>query len=42
MTTQAIQLLPEAQYTGAALAKHTESEVARWKTVAAKANLSMD
>lgn len=42
MTTQAIQMLPEAQYMGAALAKHTESEVARWKAVAAKANLSMD
>jgi tripartite-type tricarboxylate transporter receptor subunit TctC len=42
MTSQAIQLLPEALYTGASLAKHTESEVARWKAVASKANLSMD
>jgi len=42
MAQQAIQLLPTAQYTGAALAKHTEAEVARWKEVAAKANISLD
>jgi tripartite-type tricarboxylate transporter receptor subunit TctC len=42
MAEQAIQLLPAEQYTGAALGKHTESEVARWKTVAAKTNISLD
>ncbi|MEJ8855524.1 tripartite tricarboxylate transporter substrate binding protein BugD [Variovorax robiniae] len=42
MQEQAIQLLPADQYTGVALGKHTESEVARWKTVAAKANITLD
>ncbi|MDM0115150.1 tripartite tricarboxylate transporter substrate binding protein BugD [Variovorax sp. J22R133] len=42
MAEQAIQLLPAEQYTGAALGKHTESEVARWKVVAAKTNISLD
>ncbi len=42
MTEQAIQLLPAEQYTGAALGKHTESEVARWKVVAAKTNITLD
>ncbi|MEJ8849689.1 tripartite tricarboxylate transporter substrate binding protein BugD [Variovorax rhizosphaerae] len=42
MQEQAIQLLPADQYTGAALGKHTESEVARWKAVAAKANITLD
>ncbi|MDM0015574.1 tripartite tricarboxylate transporter substrate binding protein BugD [Variovorax sp. J22P168] len=42
MSEQAIQLLPAEQYTGAALGKHTESEVARWKVVAAKSNISLD
>ena len=42
MAEQAIQLLPTEQYTGAALAKHTENEVARWRAVAAKANISLD
>ena len=42
MAEQAIQLLSTEQYTGAALAKHTEAEVARWKDVAAKANISLD
>lgn len=42
MGEQAIQLLPPEQYTGAALGKHTESEVARWKVVASKANISLD
>lgn len=42
MAEQAIQLLPAEQYTGAALARHTQSEVARWKAVAAKANISLD
>lgn len=42
MAEQAIQLLPADQYTGAALGRHTESEVARWKAVAAKANISLD
>ena len=42
MAEQAIQLLSTAQSTGAALGKHTESEVARWKLVAAKSNISLD
>ncbi|MDM0066252.1 tripartite tricarboxylate transporter substrate binding protein BugD [Variovorax sp. J31P207] len=42
MAEQAIQMLPADQYTGAALGKHTESEVARWKSVAAKTNISLD
>ncbi|MDM0025413.1 tripartite tricarboxylate transporter substrate binding protein BugD [Variovorax saccharolyticus] len=42
MAEQAIQMLPAEQYTGAALGKHTESEVARWKSVAAKTNISLD
>jgi tripartite-type tricarboxylate transporter receptor subunit TctC len=42
MAEQAIQLLPPEQYTGAALAKHTQSEVARWKAVASKTNISLD
>lgn len=42
MAEQAIQMLPVDQYTGAALGRHTESEVARWKSVAAKANISLD
>jgi tripartite-type tricarboxylate transporter receptor subunit TctC len=42
MTEQAIQMLPPEQYTSAALAKHTESEVLRWRAVAAKSSLSLD
>lgn len=42
MAEQAIQMLPPEQYTGAALARHTESEVLRWRAVAAKTNLSLD
>ncbi|MFZ4288730.1 tripartite tricarboxylate transporter substrate binding protein BugD [Variovorax sp. HJSM1_2] len=42
MATQAIQMLPVAQYTGAALGQHTEAEVARWRAVAAKTNISLD
>lgn len=42
MASQAIQLLPEKDYLSSSLAKHTESEVARWKVVATKSNLSMD
>jgi len=42
MASQAIQLLPEKDYLGSSLAKHTELEVARWKVVATKSNLSMD
>jgi tripartite-type tricarboxylate transporter receptor subunit TctC len=42
MAGQAIQMLPPAQYTGQALARHTEAEVARWKSVAAKSNISLD
>jgi len=42
MVAQAIQLLPEKDYTGAALAQHTESEVARWRAVAAKSGLTLE
>lgn len=42
MASQAIQMLPAEQYTGAALGKHTEAEVARWKAVAAKTHISLD
>jgi tripartite-type tricarboxylate transporter receptor subunit TctC len=42
MAAQAIQMLPADQYTGAALAKHTEAEVARWRAVAARSGLSLD
>jgi len=42
MAGQAIQLLPNEQYTGAALGKHTEAEVARWRAVATKAAISLD
>lgn len=42
MSAQVIQMLPPAQYTGAALAKHTENEVTRWRAVAAKTNLALD
>ena len=42
MTEQAIQMLPTEQYTGAALGKHTEAEVLRWKAVAARTSISLD
>lgn len=42
LSAQAIQMLPLEQYTGAALGRHTEAEVTRWKAVAAKANISLD
>jgi tripartite-type tricarboxylate transporter receptor subunit TctC len=42
MAGQAIQMLPPEQYTGAALGRHTEAEVARWRAVAAKTNISLD
>ncbi|APW39673.1 3-carboxy-cis,cis-muconate cycloisomerase [Rhodoferax koreense] len=42
MAAQAIQMLPAQEYTGSALGKHTEAEVARWRAVAAKANISLD
>lgn len=42
MSAQAIQMLPPERYTASALAKHTAAEVERWKTVAAKANISLD
>lgn len=42
MAEQAIQMLPVQQYTGAALGKHTQAEVLRWKAVAAKTNISLD
>jgi tripartite-type tricarboxylate transporter receptor subunit TctC len=42
MAEQAIQMLPAEQYTGEALARHTESEVARWRMVAARSGLALD
>ncbi|MEY2953927.1 MAG: hypothetical protein RLZZ401_2014 [Pseudomonadota bacterium] len=42
MAEQAIQMLPPEQYTGAALAKHTEAEVLRWRVVAAKSGIALD
>ncbi|PLP98266.1 tripartite tricarboxylate transporter substrate binding protein BugD [Cupriavidus pauculus] len=39
---QAIQMLPPEQYTASALGKHTAAEVARWKVLATKANISLD
>ncbi|AGW92820.1 MULTISPECIES: tripartite tricarboxylate transporter substrate binding protein BugD [Cupriavidus] len=42
MSAQAIQMLPPERYTASALGKHTAAEVERWKTVAAKANISLD
>ncbi|GJG94725.1 tripartite tricarboxylate transporter substrate binding protein BugD [Cupriavidus pauculus] len=42
LTAQAIQMLPPEQYTASALGKHTAAEVARWKVLAAKANISLD
>nr|WP_315595394.1 tripartite tricarboxylate transporter substrate binding protein BugD [uncultured Cupriavidus sp.] len=42
LSAQAVQMLPPEQYTASALGKHTASEVARWKVVAAKANISLD
>lgn len=42
MSAQAIQMLPPERYTASALGKHTAAEVERWKSVAAKANISPD
>lgn len=42
LSAQAIQMLPADKYTASALGKHTEAEVARWKVLAAKANISLD
>lgn len=42
MVAQAIQLLPQKDYTSASLAQHTESEVARWRAVAAKSGLTLE
>lgn len=42
MAAQAIQMLPPDQYSASALGKHTASEVARWKGLAAKANITLD
>ncbi|MWL89425.1 MULTISPECIES: tripartite tricarboxylate transporter substrate binding protein BugD [unclassified Cupriavidus] len=42
LSAQAIQMLPADKYTASALGKHTETEVARWKVLAAKANISLD
>ncbi|MEJ5151588.1 tripartite tricarboxylate transporter substrate binding protein BugD [Comamonas sp. MYb396] len=42
LVSQAIQLLPPEQYSGQALGRHTEAEVARWKEVAAKTQIALD
>lgn len=42
LVSQAIQLLPPEQYSGQALGRHTEAEVARWKDVAAKTQMALD
>ncbi|WP_114972676.1 tripartite tricarboxylate transporter substrate-binding protein [Rhodoferax ferrireducens] len=42
MAEQAIQMLPPEKYSGAALAKLTETEVVRWRAVAAKSGLALD
>lgn len=42
LVSQAIQLLPPEQYSGQALGRHTEAEVARWKDVAAKTQIALD
>ena len=42
LTAQAIQMLTPEAYAGKALGRHTEAEVARWKEVARKENLSLD
>lgn len=42
MANQGIQLLPEAQYTPEAFAKHTASEVERWRKVVADAKIQID
>lgn len=42
MASQGIQLLPEAQYTPDAFAKHTAAEVERWRKVVADAKIQID
>lgn len=42
MTSQGIHLLPEAQYTPEALAKHTAAEVSKWRKVATEAKIQID
>jgi tripartite-type tricarboxylate transporter receptor subunit TctC len=42
MASQGIRLLPAAEYAPEALAKHTASEVERWRKVAADAKISLD
>lgn len=42
LSAQAIQMLPADKYTASALGKHTDAEVARWKSLAAKANITLD
>ena len=42
MTSQGIHLLPEAQYAPDAFAKHTASEVERWRKVVADAKIQID
>jgi tripartite-type tricarboxylate transporter receptor subunit TctC len=42
MASQGIQLLPDAHYTPEAFAKHTASEVERWRKVVADANIQID
>ena len=42
MTTQGINLLPEAQYAPDAFAKHTAAEVERWRKVTTDAKIQID
>lgn len=42
MASQGIQLLPEAQYTPDAFAKHTAAEVERWRKVVTDAKIQID
>jgi tripartite-type tricarboxylate transporter receptor subunit TctC len=42
MASQGIQLLPDAQYTPDAFAKHTAAEVERWRKVVADAKIQID
>ncbi|GKS87361.1 3-carboxy-cis,cis-muconate cycloisomerase [Acidovorax sp. SUPP1855] len=42
MAAQGIRMLPDDQYTPDALARHTATEVERWRKVAAEARISLD
>ncbi len=42
MASQGIHLLPEAQYSPDAFARHTASEVERWRKVVSDAKIQID